>query len=172
MMLRQSISVTPVNETVSQGLGQVSDRIREVHDLISTRAFEIFEANGRSFGHELDHWFRAESELLQTTPIEIQESDGALTVRAEVPGFKAHEIEVMVEPRRLTVFGKRESKDKPKADQLIHSERSTVRILRVVEFPRQVDTERVNASLKDGILELTLPKAAVGSVAEVESHAA
>jgi len=171
-MLKQSISVTPVNETASQGLGQVSDRIREVHDLISRRAFEIFETNGRSFGHELDHWFRAESELLQTTPIEIWDSDGALTVRAEVPGFKAHEIEVIVEPRRLTVVGNRESKDKPKVDQLLHAERCTDRILRVIEFPRQVDTERATANLKDGVLELTLPKAVVGNVADVESQAA
>lgn len=171
-MLKQPISVIRVNSTASQGLEQVSDRIREVHDLISRRAFEIFVANGGSFGHELDHWLRAESELLQTAPMEIQHSDGVLTVRAEVPGFKAHEIEVVVEPLRLTVVGKCESKEKRKPGKLIHSERGTVRILRVIEFPRQVDTKRVTANLKDGVLELTLPKAVVGSIAEVGSQAA
>jgi HSP20 family protein len=171
-MLKQSISVKQVNDVASQDMGQISDRIKEVRDSISHRAYEIFEASGRSFGHELDDWLGAESELLQTTPIEIQDSDGALTVRTEVPGFKAHEIEVMVEPSLLTVIGKRESKDKGKADKRSHSGQGTVRILRLIEFPRQVDTKGVTANLKDGVLELTLPKAAVESVAAAESHAA
>lgn len=171
-MLKQSISVIRVNETASQGLEQVSDRMREVHELISRRAYEIFEASGGSFGHELDHWLHAESELLQPMAIEIQDSDGALTLRAEVPGFKAHEIDVMVEPRRLTLVGKRESKDKRKEDKLTHPERGTVRILRIIDLPWEVDTEKVTGNLKDGVWELTLPKAVVGSIAEIESQAA
>ncbi|HEV2350603.1 MAG TPA: Hsp20 family protein [Terriglobia bacterium] len=171
-MLKQSISVTRVNDTVSRERGQVSDRLKEVHNLISRRAFEIYEASGRSCGHELDHWFQAESELLQATPVQIRDSDGALIVRAEVPGFKAHEIEVMVEPRRLTVVGMRGRNDKHKPDKLIPSQAGTSRILRVIGFPQLVDTEAVTANLKDGVLKLTLPKAAVGSEPAAKSRAA
>ena len=170
-MPKQSIPVVPVYDAASGDLGQVSDRLREIRGSISRRAFEIFEADGGSCGHELDHWFRAESEILQTTPIEIQDFDGTLIVRAEVPGFKAHEIEVMVEPWRLIVVGKRESKDKRKSDKVSHSEQGT-RILRIIDFFRKVDIQGVTATLKNGVLELTLPKAVVGNAAGIGSKVA
>ena len=171
-MQKQPISVIAVNGNESRELGQVSGRLREVQGMISGRAYEIFEAGGRSLGHELDHWFRAESEILQATSVAIHESEAAFTVRAEAPGFKTDEIEVMVEPWRVTVVGKREKKYKPAAGKPIHSGQDTVWILRVIEFPEQVDTEGVAARLKDNALELTLRKAVVGSAAKVQSNAA
>lgn len=171
-MPKLPISVIAVNANVSRDLGQVSGLLREVHDMISGRAYEIFEAGGRTFGNELDHWFRAESEILQAIPVAIHDSEAAFTVRAEVPGFKAHEIEVMVEPWRLTIVGKRENNDKPEAGKPIHSGQDTVWILRVIEFPGQVDTEGVAARLKDSALEMTLRKAVAGSEAKVKSNAA
>ena len=42
----------------------VFDRFDQIYNSIAKRAFEIFESNGRNFGHEFDDWFKAESELL------------------------------------------------------------------------------------------------------------
>jgi Protein of unknown function (DUF2934) len=67
--------------------GDLSDQIQQTYDLIARRAFEIFDNNGRWFGHELDDWFRAESELLCPLHAELAESDDNLSIRAEVPGF-------------------------------------------------------------------------------------
>lgn len=171
-MQKQPISVIAVNGNECRELGQVSGRLREVQGKISGRAYEIFEAGGRSFGHELDHWFRAESEILQATPVAFHDSEAAFTVRAEVPGFKADEIEVMVEPWRLTIVGNRENKSKPEAGKTVHSGQDTVWILRVIEFPGQVDTGGVTARLKDSALEMTLPKAVAERAAKVKSNAA
>lgn len=171
-MSKQSISVMPFKEAVTQDLRRVSDRLREVFDSISRRAFEIFEAKGKSPGHEVEDWFRAESELLQPTPVEMKSSGGVVTVRAEVPGFKANEIEVTLDPCRLTIVGRRETQEERKTDKQTRSEQSTVQILRVIDFPRQVSTEGVTANLKDGVLELTLHEAVVGKIVQVKSQAA
>src|ERR1035437_10922361 len=90
----------PVKQRVAEN---VSDRIQQVYDSIARRAFEIFDANGRWFGNELEDWVLAESEILHPVHLELAESDDSLTVRAEVPGFSTKEVEINVEPRRLTI---------------------------------------------------------------------
>ena len=76
----------PVKQSAT---GDVFDRIQQTYDSIARRAFEIFDNNGRWLGHDLEDWFRAESELLHPVHLEIAESDDNLTVRAEVPGTSA-----------------------------------------------------------------------------------
>jgi HSP20 family protein len=143
-------------------------RIEEVHNSIARRAFEIFEGSGRWSGRELDDWLRAESELLHPMHLELAESESNLTVRAEVPGFSAKELEINVEPERLTVIGKRESKEETKKGKTVYSEFCANEILRVVDLPVQVDPSNVNANLKDGILNIELAKAAPPKSVRVE----
>ena len=81
----------------------VVDRIQQTYESTARRAFEIFDGNGRWLGHELEDWFRAESELLHPVHLEIAETDDNLTVRAEVPGFSTKELNIDVGPRRLTI---------------------------------------------------------------------
>ncbi len=139
---------------------KIFDRMHEMQEMISRRAFELFETGGRIFGRDLDHWFKAESELLHPVHVSIEETKEGLKVEAEVPGFKAEELEVSVEARRLTITGKRETaKEEKKKGKTIYSERSAERVLRVVELPVEVNSENVSATLKDGVLELTLSKA-------------
>ena len=59
------------------------DYMNELYQNISRRAFSIFEENGNSHGHDLDHWLKAEAEFLCPAPLEIVETDSAVTVRAE-----------------------------------------------------------------------------------------
>jgi HSP20 family protein len=92
----------------------VFDRIQQTYNAIARRAFEIFDSNGRWLGHELEDWFRAESELLHPVHLEITETDDNLAVRAEVPGFSTKELKIDVEPRRLTIAGKHEAQEETK----------------------------------------------------------
>jgi HSP20 family protein len=148
--------------------GGVFDRIQQTYDEIARRAFEIFDNNGRWLGHDLEDWFRAESELLHPVHLEIAESDGNLTVQAEVPGFSTKELEIHVEPRRLTIAGKHEAQEESKKGKTIYSERCAKEILRVVDLPAEVDSSKVNAMLKDGILQIELPKAAHAKAVRIE----
>jgi HSP20 family protein len=123
---------------------------------IARRAFEIFENNGRWFGHELEDWFRAESELLRPVHLEMAESDDTLTVRAEVPGFSTKELEINIEPRRLTIGGRHQSQEERKKAKTIYSEQCAKEILRVAYLPAEVDGSKASATLKDGILNIEL----------------
>lgn len=151
---------------------EMFDRMQKVCDSIARRAFEIFEGSGRLFGRDLTDWFQAESELLHPLHLDIAESEGALTVRAEVPGFNANELEVSLEPRRLTITGKRESKEERKAGKTVYSERCSNEIFRAIDLPAEVDTAKVRATLSNGVLELELQKAAPARKIRVEAKSA
>ena len=150
----------------------VRDQIQQTYDSIARRAFQIFNDNGRWLGHELENWFRAESELLHPVHLEIAEYDDSLTVRAEVPGFSAKEIEINVEPRKLTIAGKHEAQEESKKGKRVYSERCSNEILRVVDLPVEVDSSKVSAILKDGILKMELPKAAHAKAVRIEPKTA
>jgi HSP20 family protein len=147
------------------------DRFEQVYDSIARRAFEIFDNNGKWFGRELDDWLKAESEILHPVHLEIAESDENLTVRAEVPGFSTKEIEINVEPRRLMITGKHEAKEEGTKAKTIYSERCAKEIMRVVNLPAEVDSSKVNATLKDGVLNIELPKVAPAKTVRVEAKA-
>ena len=52
-------------EIVERSSEEILNQCSQTHELIARRAFEIFESSGGSPGHDLENWFRAESELLQ-----------------------------------------------------------------------------------------------------------
>jgi len=149
---------------------QILDRMKETFDAVARRAFEIFERNGRRLGHELEDWFQAERDLLHPVCVDISETDSALTVELEVPGFTEKEIEVSVEPRRLTVTGKRASREEKKKGKTVYSEQRSNEILRTVELPCEVDPAHraLKATYDQGVLTITLPKSGKAVVREIK----
>ena len=90
-----------------------------------------------------------------------------------MPGFNEKEIEVSVEPRRLTITGKRETETKEeKKGKTVYSESCSDQILRIVDLPANVDAEKATATLKNGVLHLTMPKAAKAKTIEIKPKAA
>jgi HSP20 family protein len=137
------------------------ERVNAVFEDVRRRAFELFEKNGRTFGHDLEDWLKAERELLHPVRIELTEGDDAFEMKAEVPGFNENELEISVEPRRVVIAGKRETNAEQKKGKVVRSETSAEQMLRVVELPAEVDTAKVTATLrKNGMLEVMLPKVA------------
>ena len=108
---------------------------------------------------DLEDWLRAESEFLHPVHLDLAESADAVTVRAEVPGFSAKELEVGVEPHRLTISGKRETSEEHASKKTIYREHCSNQIYRAIDLPAEVDTSKVTATLKNGVLELSMPKA-------------
>jgi HSP20 family protein len=147
------------------------DRIQELSNSIAHRAFEIFENRGRALGRDLEDWLRAESEILHPVHLDVAESGDAFTVRAEVPGFSAKELEVGVEPHRLTISGERETSKEHTSKKTIYTERCSNQIYRAINLPGEVDTSKVTARLKNGVLELSMPKAAKAQKVEIKEKA-
>jgi len=154
----------PVKAALTKNIFERMDRL---YNTISRRAFELFEKDGRVDGHDLNHWLEAEREFLHPVHIRMEETGGEFVVHAELPGFTASDIEVNVEPRRVTITGKRESKQENKKGDAIYLEQCSDEIFRTMELPAEVNTTKVTASLKDGVLDVQLPKAAATKPAPV-----
>jgi len=144
------------------------EQMKEFSQSVARRAYEYFEARGREFGHDLEDWLRAESELMRRVPVEIKEADGQITVRAEVPGFAANEIKIRVEPKRLVISGKSEKTTKEKKEQTLLSEFRSNQFCRELRLPTEVEPAKTTAVLKDGVLELVFAKAAESKPVAVE----
>jgi HSP20 family protein len=150
----------------------IFERMDRLYDTISRRAFELFEKDGRVDGHDLNHWLEAERELLHPVHIRMEETDGEFVVHAELPGFTASDIEVNVEPRRVTITGKRESKQENKKGDAIYVEHCSDEVFRTMELPVEVNPTKVTAALKDGVLDVQLPKTVETKRARVGPKAA
>ncbi len=145
------------------------ERMSRIHDEIARRAFDLFQNDG-AFGRDLENWFNAEEQLVHPVHVNISESDTALNVQAEVPGFEPKDIEISLEPARLTISGRRESSQEQKAKgKVIYKELCSSEMLRAIDLPVEVDPEKTKATLKNGVLELEMPKAqrALGKRVEV-----
>ena len=148
------------------------ERAQEISDLITRRAYELFEASGLTHGHDREDWDRAESEILLHVPVDVTETDDHFTVRAEVAGFTDNDIEVRVVNRSLCIMGERKEGWEQKVGKSILSERRASHVFRVLDLPSQVDPDRVNAGLTDGVLEISLAKAGTGKKITVLTKAA
>lgn len=146
--------------------------LQKINELITNRAYELFESSGFTHGHDREHWIRAESEVLLTVPVDITETENQLTVRAEIAGFTEKDIEVRVVPRSLCITGKRLETWEQKEGNTVYSERRASQIFRVLDLPSQVDPDRVNARLGDGVLEISLAKVGMGKKIPVLAKAA
>jgi HSP20 family protein len=149
----------PENSIQLEESGPCIEDVINLYDKIASRAFEIYEDDGRLLGHDLADWFQAESEFLHPLHIEVSETPAAFSLRADVPGFTEKELKINVEPRRVTITGERETKKESSNKKTIYSETCSDQILRVVDLPAAVDTNKATTTVKDGVLELELPKA-------------
>jgi HSP20 family molecular chaperone IbpA len=93
----------------------------------------------------------AETEGLPPYGPEMEETAEALIVREAVPGFEAKEIAVTISGNRLTVHAEKKAKEG-------EAEKLWGELERTVLLPEGVDAEHVEASYRNGVLEVRLPK--------------
>jgi HSP20 family protein len=149
-----------------------AEQMNKIFQSIARRAFEIFESTDRSPGHEAEHWFKAESELFRHVPAKVTETPEAFNIRADLPGFEAQQLQVSVEPRKLTITGKREIRNEKKVGNTVYAEQRSDELFRVFDLTAEINPGATVATLKGGILNLTLPKKGVQKRLRVEPKAA
>ena len=89
-------------------------------------------------------------------PVDIHEDAEAITVEAEMPGFKKDEINVTLEQGVLSISAERQTEEAKGEKHL--SERCYRRVARSFKLPVAVDESQVDAKLADGVLTLKLAK--------------
>jgi HSP20 family protein len=113
----------------------------------------VNEFLGRGAG-EQDTW----SSGAWMPAVDIYESDEALVVKAELPGFSKEDIAVELKDNTLMLRGERKREAEMQEGNYHRMERSYGVFQRSFVLPTTVDQQQVKATYKDGVLELTLPK--------------
>ena len=119
-----------------------------------SRVLEDFFRRG---GAQADSGDEEVAQSSWTPPVDIKESDAALTLFIELPGIDKDEIGISLESGVLTVSGERRFA-KSEQESYRRVERIYGRFNRSFRVPRDVDGTKVNASYKNGVLRLELPK--------------
>jgi len=107
-----------------------------------------------------DHFFSGKGLSKQAfrVAVDIREEADAFYVDAEVPGLSAEDIKVDVEKNILTLSGERKVEKEEAEGTFRRVERQYGSFTRSFTLPETVDAENISADLKNGVLELKLPK--------------
>jgi len=102
--------------------------------------------------------------------VSMNDTGPELRLRAEVPGLSEKDLDVTVEQSSLTLRGARQT-DVPEGYSVHRQERAAMSFARSFTLPCRVDAEKVTANLKNGILELVLPKVAEEQPRQIQVRA-
>jgi HSP20 family protein len=99
--------------------------------------------------------------------VDVRESDDAFTFTAELPGIGKEEVEITVEDSVLTLSGERRFNESDEEKNYRRIERAYGAFSRSFTLPSAVDAERIEATFKDGLLTVTVPKAELAKARKI-----
>lgn len=111
------------------------------------------------FGPAVGFWPTVANRPAAAWPkLDVSETDTAIQISAELPGVKQDEIDVEIQSDTLRISGEKKD-ERVVTEHNFHSvERSFGRFERVIALPVEVDSKQAEATFKDGILSINLPK--------------
>jgi HSP20 family protein len=122
------------------------------------RLTNLREELDRAFGSSFNSSFRPVGSLNRWNPaVDVYQDNDQFTVYAELPGLKKEEIEISLNGDTLTIGGER--KHEANGGQGFRAERYFGKFQRSLTLPVSVNSEKINATYKDGVLKVVLPKA-------------
>ncbi len=100
--------------------------------------------------------------------LDVIEEKEQYVLKADLPGLKKEDIKLSVEDGILTIEGERKLEAEQQDKQFHRVERSYGRFARSLDLGGQVDTAKIQASYKDGVLQLVVPKAEIAKPKAVD----
>ena len=100
--------------------------------------------------------------------MDVQESENEIIVKAEVPGCKAEDVDISVHGNMLTITGEKKQEEEKEGKGYYYMERSYGSFRRDINLPSEVDTSKIDASCKNGVLSIKLPKAEKAKAVKVQ----
>ncbi len=147
-----------LKDLVTFGRKDVPVRREEEHPFATFR---------REFDDLFDNFFRSfdlqpfEGRLGAFSPkVDVTENDKEIRISAELPGMDEKDIDVSLQGGMLTIRGDKREEKEDKGKDYYKLERSYGSFSRSVPIPVEVDTEKIDAKFKKGVLSITLPKTA------------
>lgn len=134
----------------SSSLGRWSRGFDPFERMRELMGFDPFEQVGRLAGTDQSWSF--------VPAFEVKETQDAYLFKADLPGVKESDLDITVTGDRITISGKRETEQHEDSDRFYAYERSFGSFSRSFTLPEGVDASNCAAELKDGVLNLRLPK--------------
>ncbi len=128
---------------------------------------------------EIDRLFEAplaelarSSQLLSgwTPALDVSEDKDNVYVRVELPGMRKEDIDLSLHNGSLSISGERKSEQEFKDAEVYRAERFFGRFQRTVTLPTLVAADKIKAQYKDGVLNVTLPKAEEAKPKHIDVH--
>lgn len=122
-------------------------------------------------GHHNQHEHKPETPPpgnVYTPPLDIHETADGLVLEADLPGVRQDQLEVRVEQNVLTIHGKVAWSGLPEGARLIYEEVRPGDYYRSFILSDEVETDKIIADFSQGVLRLTLPKAAKAKPRKIE----
>jgi HSP20 family protein len=130
----------------------------KIHSLFN----DLFEESfNRSNSEVTSQWIPA---------MDILEGKDEYIIRAELAGFKKDDLNVELKDGTLTVSGERKAEELPEGVQYRTAERVNGKFIRSVILPKTVNQDGIEASYKDGVLEIHVPKAEKAKPRQITVH--
>jgi HSP20 family protein len=134
----------------------VFDHVEATRRQIAERAFDLFKRRGGALGRALEDWLAAERDTVWKPPVELVEKDGEFLVEAAIGGVSPKDMEVRITPNEVLMQGNGAHEHRP--GEVVHfCEFKPGKLFREVRFPKRVDTDRVRAEYRDGLLRIWAP---------------
>ena len=92
--------------------------------------------------------------------VDVKETGGEIRVTAEMPGIEEKDVEISLDGDMLTIKGEKKEEKEEKGEDSYRLERSYGSFRRSVALPCAVNADKASAKFKQGVLTVTLPKAA------------
>lgn len=127
----------------------------------SMRPFEELNRMRRQMDRIMDSLMDAKAQGLQSgvfPAINLTEDDNHFYLRAELPGIKADDLDIQATGRNITIVGERKLDTEDAAAKYHRREREGGRFSRAVAMPKEIDADRVEARMQNGVLTLKVPK--------------
>jgi HSP20 family protein len=132
-------------------------QIRQEIDRVFESAFSGFGFPSTGFGRELTPM--AQRDWLKPT-LDVGASDKEYTISVELPGVDEKEIQLELSNNTLKIKGEKKQEKEEKEKNYYRMERSYGSFQRVLSLPEDADQEKINATYKNGIMEIAIPRKA------------
>ncbi len=90
--------------------------------------------------------------------IDVMETDKEIKISAELPGMDEKDIDVSMSKDALTIRGEKKEEKEDKGKDYYRMERSYGSFTRTIPLPREIDSDKIDATFKKGVLMIVLPK--------------
>jgi HSP20 family protein len=141
-----SIAKRREQESIERGMDNIFSEFRQSFDDLMQPFFPQYET------------FQELRLPTRYAQVDLIDNGDSFTVNAEVPGFTKDQVDVQINKDGISIIAQCKEEKEGKRKNYLHRERAYSSLQRFIAFPEEVDPSKVEGTMKEGVLELKVPK--------------